>query len=383
MRVALLSLLVFTGADSLNDGVVGCDCRRRLALPDVPEHLSMPAAEFSLVSTERVGPLSEVPSQKTARMRGTDLGVSFERDGKIVFLFGDSFPTDKNGACCGDGVALTTGRDPIEYVMNNGEFLRLETSGASLQGMEVPVEGVADGAETYVFFSDQWSDDTKRHDVLVLAKTQGLDFGNLATQFIEETWRFINVSIVESNGEYFIFGSGTYRKSAVYLARVPKGSLAEKAKWRYMRRNSDGTMSYVKDEAGASQVVPEQCVGELNVRYEPALGRYVMVYNCDQPRGVLLRTAPSPEGPWSQPIRVFDPGVHGYGKFMHVPVSALGFDDHLGEPDRLEEWAGEYGPYLVPSWTTVEANGDVSLFYALSSWNPYQAHIIRSTLHRN
>ena len=139
MRFAFLSFFLFTGADSLNDGVAGCDCNRPRpqALADVPEHLAMPPAAFSLVSTERVAPLSDVPGQRAAKMRGTDLGVSFERDGQIAFLFGDSFPIDSDDDCCDDSVAVTTARNPIHYLTKKGEFLKLQTSGARLGGMEV------------------------------------------------------------------------------------------------------------------------------------------------------------------------------------------------------------------------------------------------------
>src|SRR5579871_359079 len=44
-------------------------------------------------------------------LSGTDLGASFEHQGKLYFLFGDSRPTAGNPVC-GDAVATTTATDP-------------------------------------------------------------------------------------------------------------------------------------------------------------------------------------------------------------------------------------------------------------------------------
>jgi hypothetical protein len=390
MKSLVFPLLLLGALDPLADydadSMHGCDCNRKrpLAAADVPEKVPEIAPALMLIDTAQVAPLSNVPSMQLSGMRGTDLGVSFVRDGQLVFLFGDSTPDGRGLACCDDSVALTADtawkqRQPIEFLTaKDGTFLRLAAPGVRLQGMEVPVEGVAAGADTYVFFSSGWSEDTARHDFLVLSKTQGLDFAGLRTLWVEPSERFINVQFVEHDGEYFVFGSGTYRKSAVYLARVAKSDLARFDAWRYLHRDPSGAVSYVSDQRAASQIVNDPCVGELSVRYEPKLSLYLMTYNCHMPRGIQLRTAAHPEGPWSQPITIFDPFQHGYGKFMHQ----AGVEDHLSDPGREHEWGGEYGPYLVPSWTSVEWNGDVSLYYALSSWNPYQAHIVRSTVRK-
>ncbi|MCC6812100.1 MAG: DUF4185 domain-containing protein [Deltaproteobacteria bacterium] len=396
MKYAFISLMLLGALDPTDldadaaDSMSGCDCNRKRekAKADVPENTPLAPPAVTLIDTAQVAPLSNVPSLYYADGLGTDLGVSFVRDGQLVFLFGDTNPKDPDDDCCVDSVAVTPDgafaqRQPLEFLRKpGGGFLPLAPPGVKLKGMEVPVEGVAAGPDTYVFFSTGWHDDWGRHESLALAKTQGTDFGRLQTLWIQPSDRFINVSIVEDGNDYWIFGSGSYRLSAVYLARVPKAQLADHSAWRYWRRDPGGAISWVADERAASQVVPNNCVGELSVRYEPKLALYLMAYNCGTPRGVTLHTSPAPDGPWSEGVHIFDPGLHGYGKFMHVPVSFAGKDDHLSDPRREEEWGGEYGPYFVPSWTTVEWNGDVSIYYALSSWNPYHAHIIRSTLRR-
>lgn len=104
-----------------------------------------------------------------------------------------------------------------------------------------------------------------------------------------------------------------------------------------------------------------------------------MAYNIDERSGIALRTARAPRGPWSSPIVIFDPDRdRGYGAFMHGMSSAVGFDDGLSERGREEEWACEYGPYLVPRWFEGPAPGVVALVYAMSTWNPYQVQLMRT-----
>jgi hypothetical protein len=67
------------------------------------------------------------------------------------------------------------------------------------------------------------------------------------------------------------------------------------------------------------------------------------------------------------PLAASDPGYVGY-------------DDGLGEYNRRGDWGGEYGPYLVPRWFDHYEQGEFGIVYTLSSWNPYQSHLIRSLL---
>src|SRR5690606_7895783 len=89
--------------------------------------------------------------------------------------------------------------------------------------------------------------------------------------------------------------------------------------------------------------------------------------------------ARAPEGPWSEPQLIYTPEM-GYQHFMHARESAVGHDDGLSWPGREEEWGGEYGPYLVPEWSSSPAPGLHAIVYTLSSWNPYQVHLMRTVL---
>lgn len=339
------------------------------------------APSFRLERTEYLGRLTN--GCERVGLAGTDLGVSFEASGRIVFLFGDSWTSDKQDWDVDSAAFLRTqplparGLQPLTwFTRDGGRFLPLAPKGLPLGGMNVPVEGFTVGDRTYVFFDGGWDPKRKLHTHSILAHTRKLEFGELTLDHSAPTTKFVNVSVVREGDELWIFGTGAYRRSAIHLARARVADVADRSKWRYWPE-LDAT---VGDEARAAAIVPAATAGELSVRRDPRSGTWFLAYNCGEPRGIVLHAARDPRGPWSAPLVVFDPERdHGYGYFLHRKTSAAGFDDGLSEPGREEEWGGEYGPYLVPAWFTSSADG-VGLVYTLSSWNPYQVHVLRSWL---
>jgi hypothetical protein len=190
--------------------------------------------------------------------------------------------------------------------------------------------------------------------------------------------KFLNVSVVEDGSTLWIFGSGTYRASDVYLAKVDAAQVADRSAWSYFSGYQQGTPVFTPSESGATPVVSAGCVGELSVRQYEDLG-YLMTYNCANPRGIVLCFANQPAGPWSAGTLIFAPyGDLGYGYFMHQKESDVGYDDGLSDPGVEDSWGGEYGPYLIPQWMTVDSPGVFSIVGTLSSWNPYRSHLMHT-----
>ena len=95
---------------------------------------------------------------------GTDLGSSFEHDGKVYFLFGDTWswtfkgPTDNR-----DSVAWTRDTNPddglqLNFILDLPDIYKspkLRESGGeiSVGAYEVPIAGVSSGGQIYVFYS--------------------------------------------------------------------------------------------------------------------------------------------------------------------------------------------------------------------------------------
>jgi hypothetical protein len=134
------------------------------------------------------------------------------------------------------------------------------------------------------------------------------------------------------------------------------------------------------------------CGNDLKAGYNPNNG----------PRGVILRTAALPWGPWSAPQLVFNPADgNGYCVFMHnqdadydsrcngkgtnpleESVREIGVTSQ-GQPFNKRAWAGEYAPLLLPSrYVKTDANGGTTFYFEMSTWNPYQVVLLRTHLDR-
>ena len=345
--------------------------------------------------TEHLGRLTGAPPNDFGGglgIVGTDLGVSYETPRGLAFLFGDSWTVvpgvrqdqDSFGYSTAASVARLA-MPVVSWVRNvSGSFREFVVPGVNLAGMNVPIEGIALGNTQYVFFDSGWNG--TRHTRSILAHFDGNDPASMVKDHDVASDKFINVSAVNEGNMIYLYGNGVYRQSAVYLARVEPWNLADRGRWQYFRGMRRGEPVFGPGEASAVELVNDHCAGELSVRKHPARQLYFMTYNCDAPRGIRMRTAATPTGPWTDREILFDPGAtdRGYEWIMHANESAVGHDDGLAEPygsdPRRNEWGGEYGPYLVPRWFRSEANGVERIVYTMSTWNPYQIHLMETVL---
>jgi hypothetical protein len=118
------------------------------------------------------------------------------------------------------------------------------------------------------------------------------------------------------------------------------------------------------------------CVGELSVAWNSNLRQWLMLYNCNP--GVIGRLADKPWGPWSDAAVIFDQDQDaGNCYFIH------GSGD-CGPPSDPESPAnggpgGVYAPFVIPGYTK-GGEGTTTIYYMLSTWNPYQVVLMRSIL---
>lgn len=372
-------------------------------------------------------PLAFNRTESRFGVRGTDLGVSFEHKNRIYFLFGDTWRSGESQsahfdwdsiAFCTDttvsgGLSLTFYKQPpMVPGINQGAF-------------EVPLDGFSLGAEMFVFFS---TDHTQEGDaalmgrsVLAVSVNDGYDFTPLLT-FSRQ--KFINVTVEHARLDkeqavavgwptgtdvLWIWGSGRYRGSPAYLAVVDLGEMQK----RVRSRHGDGIPDLVSisDEKGPVryysggpesvtwsqhewQAVPLFCagdIGELSCRRNSVFDRFFMTYNTGNPRGITLRHSAQPWGPWSSGIVIFDPGWGsgpgqpigaGFGRFMHIDWRVAKVDhvqdDAFFSGIRDNEFAGEYGPYQITRFSTGVHKVSGELFYTMSTWNPYQSMLMRT-----
>jgi hypothetical protein len=334
--------------------------------------------------TEYLGRLTGTnQSPLPSGMDGTDLGASFVRDGKLTFVFGDTLSQvnalkDVDTFAFADPVFPKSGIPSLAWGTTGTSPTPLRLPGVALGTYEVPVDGFALGDTTYLFFATKFDIATNRYGSSTLAKANKLSLDSLEVVHEVASLHFVNVSVLVEGNDAFVYGAGKeYRESAIYLAKVPLAQIGDRSAWRYR----DATGAWVANEAAAAPVLPNapSCVGELSVKKDPSHPLWVMTYGCGaEPRGVQLHVAASPEGPWSKAMRVFGPD-DGYEKVMHAKESVVGHDDGLAPPGNEDDWGGEYGPYLVPSWFVQEGDA-IGITYTLSSWVPYQVHLVRTWL---
>ena len=68
----------------------------------------------------------------------------------------------------------------------------------------------------------------------------------------------------------------------------------------------------------------------------------------------------------------------GYCNFMHVSYEDRNCDS-VQDPGRDNEWAGEYGPYMIPSLARTH-DGVTTVYFVMSTWNPYAVMLMKTDL---
>ena len=353
-------------------------------------------------------PLARNRTESRFGIRGTDLGASFEHDGRLFFLFGDTVRTRPPGVAADDSIAFTADRDPTKGIDLTFHPQPPRVRGMSQGAFEVPLDGVSVDGRMYVFFSTGHfaidGRDVMGRSVLARSDNDGLDFEAL---YDFSSSKFVNVSVElfvpEGDDARFlstdpgapvllVWGSGRYRSSDVYLATLPMGNLETGSGRRFLSRSADH-IAWSENEEDAVPLFGSGGVGELSVRWNPVVEHYLALFNMDNPRGILMHSAPKPWGPWSDaPVLVFDPGFRsrgstpceaaGYGRFMHIPWNVMVCDhvqDDAFGPRRDHEWGGEYGPYQIPSFAEREGSG-CRIYFLMSTWNPYQVVLMTSVV---
>ena len=85
-------------------------------------------------------------------IQGTDLGNSFEHDGRVYFLFGDTVGRLDHAL---DTIATTDATGPeqgvrLDFLTAGRDYLTIQPPGISMGPFEVPVAGISLGGQMYV-----------------------------------------------------------------------------------------------------------------------------------------------------------------------------------------------------------------------------------------
>jgi hypothetical protein len=355
-------------------------------------------------------------------LTNTDLGATFEHDGRLWFFFGDSYPSGADAANphCGDAIAWTTDKTPqgcvsLDFVSrpDDGGFQSPEVPTIDLGCWNVPLHGVSSGASMYAWFSTgkmtrsvlARSDDDARTFSLVgtlsdCRCTTRPECNDARCQSCENpSCHFINVSapvvpeaqadgLPGSGDRVLLFGSGRYRMSDVFLAVTSLADIENMTAieyftgldplscspiWSHLEADAVPLFDTTNDN-GNSQ---PPCVGELSVHYEPALNQWLAFYNCNDTISVV-RAATSPWGPWSAAGDLFDSKT-AYCKYLYEGDAGCPQLSDRPQRDNPLPNGHTYGPYAIASYSTPTPQG-VQVFFTMSTANPYTVMLMTAEL---
>jgi Domain of unknown function (DUF4185) len=387
------------------------DFTRKPAFSPVPS-AAEPALRYVAGSTIKVEQLlgeedkqlhQPTISQTVTRygIEGTDLGNSFEHGGRVYFLFGDTVGRLRHAL---DTIATTDANDPesgvrLDFLKSGSDYLTIQPPGISMGAFEVPVAGISLGGQVYVVVSTNHSEDRSTDRSVLTKFTLPANFQPLRTISQLPEGHFVKMSLhiepgsiagLPSGGPFIlVWGTGAYRKSDAYLSVVPAAQFESGRGTRYFAGLDAGSAPiWSEKESDARAIVPNGTMGDLSVTWCKDLSLWLMTYDSREPapRGILFSSSRTPWGPWSEPQIIFSAVRDGaLGKFIHNPQSHP--DDGLagpvigkGQANPQAVHGGAYAPYVIERWTKVQGS-ELSIYYVLSTWNPYVVVLMKSRLH--
>lgn len=377
------------------------------ALPAKPEILKLKYIAGSAVKVEQLlGDFDKSAKQLTKNLtkqrfslEGADLGYPFEHDGKVIFLFGDSI--GKGG---GDAIGYSTTNNIEQgllidmYKGSDGSYLKVAPPGVSMKGFEVPVCGLSVNNIPYVWVKTG-HDSGSEHSILTRFDKSNLNFSVIREFSRLPSGKFIEISAhryeesipgIQGKGPFVIvMGASEYRKSNAYLCVIPQKDLESgKNVLYYAGLESGGTPKWSTAESDAIPVVNHPTIGNLSLTWCEGLKEWLLVYDSRDPRGILLRHSAFPWGPWSEAETIFNVRRDkGYGNFIHE-VRKNGSDGLAGpvigkNKNNVESvWGGEYAPFVLERFIKVDGQ-TLTLYFLLSTWNPYTVILMRTKLSIN
>jgi hypothetical protein len=344
---------------------------------------------------------------------GNDIGSSFEDNGRLMILFGDTIPGDNKVVKYNahDTFAWSASTDPeaglvLNFFTNgDGTPLFVEPPGVPMGIDDVPNSGINLAGATWIVCnsgSDISLPDPHANDYSVLARfdeaAQTFSTGRTISRL--PGGHFIFTSLHASGTDVLMFGVGNYRASDVYLSITPASGFESGTGTRYFAGLVKGQPAWTGAESSAVPVVTDNptngppwpndspTIGHVAVIYSSDLGLWLMTYDggrqTPKTAGVYFSYAPDPWGPWSAPQLIFNTTRDkALGHFIHDPTiipdpPGDGLNGPtIGDNDIYQTRGADYAPLLIERFTRV--SGDtLKIYYTLSTWNPYTIVKMRS-----
>lgn len=339
-------------------------------------------ADFSLSGVSSVTPIGQVsgaesPGDTTQyAVNFTDLGSMFEHNGKVWFVFGDTFGERDPGFTGGGGslwrsnaLGWTTDDDPSDGITIEGMIVDETSTGKELLESKkidndemtvIPTHGFAANDAMYLHYMSvaHWAEPGE-WEVNEAGLAKSTDEGQTWIKLDEPRWDgesgFVQISpySVDENGvdTLYVWGITHGRFGGVSLAKVPTSDVESADSWRYFTgADDDGEPQWGENPADAVLVL-DDTVGELSVVWNDYLGNWLMTYLAEG-RGIVLREGLTPWGPWGD---------------EQLLVGAT-------------EVPGPYAPYMLDRYTD---DGGRVIYFTLSIWDPYNVFWYRAELEKS
>lgn len=391
--------------------------------PSPPIELGTSSQLCKLLSNRNAADPTPNDVQHRANILGADLGIPVEHDGTMYVMFGDTigyagiwgneshpdsvgYGLDSAAAIAsqpsllctnlrmltltpaqsiGPSVNASVQRDFAGVAMappaghSIGEFIRNPSGGGAnnfpnLPGdFEVPSGAFSHGDSIYVFYTTvvSRSDITMKGSYLArwtnpsTSGTPGYQILYQVDQRFDGTsplgGRFINIAAQVAGDHVYLFGTGEYRKSQIYVARKRLDQLATPGGF---------------EELGTIVTTPGY--GETSVRYFAEVDRWMLLAEELTPTSnrIVASFADAPAGPWTPPLVVHDMGDPAF----RAQYCCAAEDSCLGQQLFNCNRTGFYGTYLFPRVT--RSGTDFTVAYTMSSFSPYNVALFQTTFHR-
>lgn len=213
----------------------------------------------------------------------------------------------------------------------------------------------------------------------IFAPTVVLDVGTIADLGLT---RGLPAALQSAAQVAFVWGGSWLGPSSnLYLAAFAMSDIeAGPSAWHYYA----GSGRWVRDEASAAALLSSSDVSQHSVAWVPALRRFVLLRGGRG--GIVAQFSSTPWGPWSAAATVFSPADKWWSRLMHRPgqdrmvQSLVPVYQRDGTPVAFpdDETGVPYSPGLLDE-VTVNADGSVTLYYTLSTWNPYQVLVMSTS----
>ncbi|MET8798204.1 DUF4185 domain-containing protein [Nocardia sp. NPDC004568] len=256
-------------------------------------------------------------------MLGTDLGIMWDNGhGEMLTAFGDTagvgFPNLLAGsmwAWRSNVLVRSHTQDPrqgiffdsvVRDVFGQARDLIPSPKIPLLEISRIPTAGISVGGVQYMSLMsvktwDTPGEWTTNYSGLAASADNGETWADLAfTRRPNEgaNRNFQMNAFVRDGGFVYVYGTPSGRDNPAYISRVREPEIQNLAAYEYW----DGG-AWKRDVNVAQPIM--HGVGELSVMWNDHLGQFVSL-TTDPFNSVVMRTAPSPAGPWSEPRVLID-----------------------------------------------------------------------------